>query len=89
MITSFSATSCALLSGSMLPFITATDASLIHMENVMLCWSTSGLVGASIITFLPFSNMSAATMSATTVFPSPVGSMTRVSLSRHVSARRV
>ena len=68
----------ALLAGDMSPFISPTlPTNSIPSKNER-CWSTRGLVGAIMSTFLPFERTSAATRRATAVLPSPVGRITRV-----------
>ena len=79
---SHSSTIPARVSGFMLPFISPTLVSTSMRENDSRCWSTRGLVGARTRT-LPDDRYSAATLTATTVLPRPVGSITRVLFLRH------
>ena len=66
----------------MFPFISPILALTRVLEKDPRCWSTSGLVGARMRTF-PVDRYSAATLTATTVFPRPVGRITRVLFLRH------
>ncbi len=76
-ITSEESITEALVSGFIFPVITETEVPASISEKNPLCWSVRGFVGARTRTF-PYERYSAAILSATTVLPSPVGSMTRV-----------
>lgn len=79
-------TASALLLGDMVPLTEVTEKPGSIPEKYVQCWSTRGLVGASMSTFFPEVSTCAATLAATAVFPRPVGRITRELSPRHPSA---
>ena len=71
-----------------MPLSMETLASFSRDENASMCCSTRGLVGA-IMRTLPLSRNSAATRTAMTVLPSPVGRIRSVFARTHCSTMRV
>ena len=80
------AMTAALFGGRICPLSIPTEMPSSIDEKYSLCWSTSGLVGASMSTFFPSESTLAAASRATAVFPRPVGRMTRVFCLRHSAA---